>query len=111
VINRETEGGSSNMAHSARVLVALEIYKNCEIRATPLFAQAGHEELMFTLTGPYHDDVNIMFERPVLERFLQLAREALELPVPQDARVDPPKLVSTARTLALRPKSYSSDPR
>jgi hypothetical protein len=41
------------------------------------------------MTGPYHVDVNIVFERPALERFVQLAREALSYP---------PTLVSAAHT-------------
>jgi len=83
--------------HTARVLIWLEIYNDCKFGATPVFDRDGHDELGFTLAGPYHDDVNIVFERPALERFVQLAREALELQPPKDAATDPPKLVSVAQ--------------
>lgn len=38
--------------------------------------------------------MSIAFERPVLERFVKLAREALKLRLPEDTSIDPPKLVS-----------------
>jgi hypothetical protein len=38
--------------------------------------------------------VSLVFERPVLERFLKLAREALKLQLPEDTSITPPKLDS-----------------
>lgn len=81
--------------NAPRVHVWLEIYNNCHIGAT---LHSGHDELRFTMSGPYQDDVNIVFERPALERFVQFADEALKLPLPENTAIDPPKLVSVAQT-------------
>jgi hypothetical protein len=46
------------------------------------------------MSGPHKDDVNIVFERPALKRFVKLAHEALKLQLPEDTAIEPPKLVS-----------------
>jgi hypothetical protein len=71
--------------------IYVDIYNNCRVDVTPLY---GHDELRFSMSGRYQDEVSIAFERPVLERFVKLAREALKLQLPEDTSIDPPKLVS-----------------
>jgi hypothetical protein len=76
--------------HVSRTIY-IEIYNNCRIGVSPLY---GYGELRFSMSGPRHDDVNIVFERPVLKRFVKLVHEALKLQLPEDTAIDPPKLVS-----------------
>jgi hypothetical protein len=70
--------------------IYIEIYNKCRIGVSPLY---GCDELRFSMNGP-GEDVDVVFERPVLERFVRLAREALKLQLPEDTAIDPPKLVS-----------------
>jgi hypothetical protein len=72
--------------------IYMEIYNDCYFAVSPLW---GHDELHFALSGPCKGDgVSLVFERPVLERFLKLAREALKLQLPENTSITPPKLVS-----------------
>lgn len=73
--------------------VYVEIYSGCRFGASPVF---GHDGLHFFMTDGRKDegDVNLVFERPALERFVKLGREALRLQLPEDTAIEPPKLVS-----------------
>lgn len=42
--------------------------------------------------GDIKDGVEVMFERPALERFVTLANELLAVPLPDDAKADLPTL-------------------
>lgn len=46
--------------------------------------------------GDLKDGVEMLFERPALERFVKLANELLAVPVPDDPRADLPKLTAPA---------------
>jgi hypothetical protein len=46
--------------------------------------------------GDPRDGVNVLFKRRALERFVQLAHELLAIPMPDDPRIDLPKLYAPA---------------
>ena len=79
-----------NNNNSTRVFVWLEIYQDCPMAATLNY----DDELRFSLGDPFNEDRAIVFERRALERFVQLASDALKLELPEDGASDPPELVS-----------------
>lgn len=46
--------------------------------------------------GDLKDGVEVLFKRPALERFVQLATELLALPIPAEPRDDVPRLHASA---------------
>lgn len=79
------------MNNPLRVLVYLEILEDCRMAATLTY---GHDEIKFTLGDLSKEERTVVFERLALERFVQLASDALTLRLPKDTKIDPPVLVS-----------------
>ncbi len=78
------------MNNQPRVLVFLEIYENCRMAASLNY----DDELRFSLGDPFKEDRIIVFDRRALERFVQLASNALRLELPEDTKFNLPELVS-----------------
>lgn len=45
---------------------------------------------IFVRFGDLSDGVELLFERPALERFVKMANELLAVPLPEDPRADLP---------------------
>jgi hypothetical protein len=45
------------------------------------------------ILGSSHDDVNLLFAREALERFVELAQRMLEIPLQADSRAVPPTVL------------------
>jgi hypothetical protein len=78
------------MNNPPRVIAWLEIPDDCRMKAMLDF----DDELRFTLGSQSDDWQYIAFERPALERFVQLAQEVLALPEPASTKADRPKVVA-----------------
>jgi len=72
------------------VTVYLDVPADCRMAALLDFEDALH----FTL-GTSQDQQNIVFERQALERFAQLAHDALAMRVPADRKSDWPTVVAS----------------
>ena len=68
-------------------VVWLDIPGDCRIRGE----FTGDYDIHIAFGDP-KDGVDVLFERPALERFTQLAGELLALPIPDDPKADMPKL-------------------
>ena len=71
--------------------VWLDIPEDCRISGE---FTADHE--VHIVFGDRKDGVEMLFERPALERFVQLATELLAQPTPAGSRVDLPRLHAPA---------------
>lgn len=71
--------------------VWLDIPGTCHMRGE--FTGDDDIHVMF---GDPSDGVDVLFERPALERFVQLATELLAVPVPDDPKADLPRLHAPA---------------
>lgn len=69
--------------------VWLDIPDSCRMRGE--FTGDLDIHVMF---GDPNDGVNVLFERPALERFVLLANELLAVPLPDDPKVDLPILTA-----------------
>ncbi|MPZ84039.1 MAG: hypothetical protein GEV28_28055 [Actinophytocola sp.] len=81
------------MNNPPRVEAWLEIPDDCRMAVALTFA----DELRFTLGNSPQDAVTIVFERLALERFVQLANDALKLTLPKNLKADLPELANTYR--------------
>jgi hypothetical protein len=72
-------------------MACLEIPEDCRMAAGLTF---GDDEVRFKLGDPFKEDLIIVFERLALERFVQLASDALAVKLPKDSKIDPTELVS-----------------
>lgn len=80
------------MNNPPRVLAWLEIPEDCHMSA-----ELDYDgDLRFTLGQVDQDTQHVVFERVALERFVQLANEALKIEQPKDPKADAPPLVSAA---------------
>jgi hypothetical protein len=69
----------------------IDIPDSCPMRGE--FTGDDDIQVMF---GDPNDGVNVLFQRPALERFVQLANELLAVPIPEDdSKADLPKLYAT----------------
>jgi hypothetical protein len=80
------------MSVQHRVLAYVEIYEECRLAVRLNY----DDELVFTLGDPIKEDAGIVFDRAALERFVQLAANALKLTLPEDHKTNLPELVSVA---------------
>ena len=74
-------------ANKPEAAVWLDIPEDCRMSAE----FTGDHDLHIVF-GDRNDGVEMLFERPALERFVALATELLALPIPDDPREDMPKL-------------------
>ncbi|MGH3677423.1 MAG: hypothetical protein ACRDU5_17130 [Mycobacterium sp.] len=77
------------MNNPPRLIAWLDIPDDCRMTVALNF----DDELQFTLGNSPADDATIVFERVALERFVQLATDALKLELPADSKADLPELV------------------
>lgn len=72
----------------------LDIPDSCHMRGE--FTGDLDIQVMF---GDPGDGVNVLFERPALERFVNLATELLAIPIPDDSEAGLPKLHAVDTTV------------
>lgn len=77
------------MHNPPRVIAWLNIPDDCRMHVALNF----DDELQFTLGNSPADDTTLVFERVALERFVQLATDALKLELPANLKADLPELV------------------
>lgn len=71
--------------------VWLDVPEDCRMRGE--FTGDRDIHVMF---GNPDDGVNVLFERPALERFVEMANELLAVPLPDDLKAELPVVVSSA---------------
>ncbi len=80
------------MTESSLASVWLDIPRECRIRAE----FTGGRDIQFTI-GEWCDGHTMVFERPALEEFVELAGQVLALSLPADRKAELPVLMSPAR--------------
>jgi hypothetical protein len=82
------------IANHPKASAWIDIPNSCRMRGE--FTSDHDIQVMF---GDPDDGVNVLFQRPALERFVRLARELLAVPIPDDPEADLPKLYATDATV------------
>lgn len=77
------------MKNPPELSVWLDVPDDCRIQA----AFTGDRDIRFMFGQP-SDGANVLFERPALERFVQVASQLLALELPDDYKAELPVLVA-----------------
>jgi hypothetical protein len=78
------------IANRPKASAWIDIPGTCRMRGE--FTGDHDIQVMF---GDPDDGVNLLFQRPALERFVKLANELLAVQMPSDSEADLPKLYAT----------------